>query len=280
MAPSTSLVLLLLLGLSQAVPLQKEEHKKEGRRHGRHVGHHHEHDDKKQKEHHVDITTRILSANNGSDELLLEGDMMIPKTRNAMKCLYNSCLWRKSSKGLVVVPYVIGNEYAGYEKQTIQGAMMAFAAHTCIRFVPRTNEKDFIMIHSKTGCYSELGRIGGMQELSLNKGGCVYGGIAQHELNHALGFQHEQTRSDRDSHIRINWQNIIPATAYNFFKHDTNNLNTPYDYGSIMHYGRDAFSIAYGRDSMTPIPNPNAQIGQRNGLSYWDIKRINILYKC
>uniref|UniRef100_A0A3P9MHS1 Metalloendopeptidase n=1 Tax=Oryzias latipes TaxID=8090 RepID=A0A3P9MHS1_ORYLA len=153
-------------------------------------------------------------------------------------------------------------------------------AVTCIRFVRRTNEYDFISIVSKTGCYSELGRKGGQQELSINRGGCMYSGIIQHELNHALGFQHEQIKSDRDSYVRINWENIIPASAYNFNKHDTNNLNTPYDYSSIMHYGRDAFSIAHGRDSITPIPNPNVPIGQRNGMSRWDITRIKVLYNC
>lgn len=277
MAPSASLLLLLLLGLSQALPLLED---------GDHDGHedkdgdHHGYDDEEVKEGHVDITTRILVANNGSDRLLVEGDMLAPNTRNAMKCFSNSCLWKKSSNGLVMVPYVIGREFSSYERQVIDGAAKAFAGQTCIRFIPRTNENDYIMIVSKTGCYSALGRTGGMQELSLNKDGCIYGGIAQHEMNHALGFQHEQTRSDRDSYVRINWENIIPASAYNFDKHDTNNLNTPYDYSSIMHYGKDAFSIGYGKDTITPIPNPNAQIGQRNGMSQWDIKRINLLYNC
>lgn len=101
-----------------------------------------------------------------------------------------------------------------------------------------------------------------------------------HKLNHALGFQHEQSRSDCDSYVRINWQNIIPNTAYNFNKHDTNNLNTPYDYSFIMHYGRDAFAIAYGLETIIPFPNARVQIGQRQGLSRWDVSRINMLYNC
>uniref|UniRef100_A0A3Q2EJW5 Metalloendopeptidase n=1 Tax=Cyprinodon variegatus TaxID=28743 RepID=A0A3Q2EJW5_CYPVA len=171
-------------------------------------------------------------------------------------------------------------EFTSYERGTIEGAMRAFASNTCIRFVQRSNERDFISIVSKQGCWAELGRTGGMQEVSLNRGGCVYGGVVQHELIHALGFNHEQTRSDRDNYVRINWQNIIQQSAYNFQKQDTNNLNTPYDYSSIMHYGRDAFAVAPGRETITPIPNPNVQIGQRQGMSSWDIKRINLLYRC
>ncbi|XP_044223739.1 high choriolytic enzyme 1-like [Thunnus albacares] len=261
MTPSVSLLLLLLLGLSQAHPLQEE-------------GSEEEDDDT------VDISTRILMSNNATDEILLEGDLLAPRTRNAMTCWSQSCLWRKSSNGKVIIPFTVSSQFTSWERQKIQNAMKAFHSRTCLRFVPRQNQYDYISIENKAGCFSALGRTGGRQELSLNRQGCLYHGIIQHEINHALGFQHEQTRSDRDSYVRINWENIDPRMAYNFYKQNTNNLNTPYDYSSIMHYGRTAFSIQYGRDSITPIPNANVQIGQRKGMSQWDIKRINRLYSC
>ncbi|XP_041844851.1 high choriolytic enzyme 1-like [Melanotaenia boesemani] len=273
MSPSASLLLLLLLGLSQAKFLpddqshQQEENEED------------EADNNAVLLNDVDMTTKILITNNGTDIPLMEGDIVAPTTRNAMKCWSNSCLWRKASNGRVVVPYVVSNQYPPYEKQTIENAMRGFS-RTCVVFVPRTNEYDYISIESLQGCYSELGRKGGRQQLSINRGGCMYSGIIQHELNHALGFQHEQTRSDRDNYVVINWGNIESSNAYNFYKQDTNNQNTPYDYGSIMHYGRTAFAIAYGVDTITPIPNPNVQIGQRQALSYWDVQRINMLYQC
>ncbi|XP_041844839.1 high choriolytic enzyme 1-like [Melanotaenia boesemani] len=273
MSPSASLLLLLLLGLSQAKFLpddqshQQEENEED------------EADNKAVLLKDVDMTTKILTTNNGTNILLMEGDIVAPKTRNAIKCWSNSCFWRKDSYGNVVVPYVVSDEYSDYEKPTIENAMRGFG-QTCVTFVPRTDEYDYVSIESLQGCYSELGRKGGMQQVSINRDGCMYSGIIQHELNHALGFQHEQTRSDRDNYVIINWGNIIPDDAYNFDKQDTNNQNTPYDYGSIMHYGRTAFAIAYGVDTITPIPNPNVQIGQRQALSYWDVQRINLLYQC
>jgi len=265
MTPSASLLLLLLLGLSQAYPLEEEGSEAEPQM---------EEDDS------VDIGTRILTSNRASNEMLLEGDLLAPKTRNAMKCWSEQCLWKKGSNGLVTIPFTISNQFPRGEKQKIDNAMKSFSQSTCIRFVPRQNQNDYISIENKGGCYSALGRTGGRQELSLSRQGCLYHGIIQHEIIHALAFHHEQTRSDRDSYVRINWDNIDRKMAYNFDKRDTNNQNTPYDYTSIMHYGRTAFSIKRGRDSITPIPNANAQIGQRQGMSSWDIKRINMLYKC
>ncbi|XP_016113516.1 high choriolytic enzyme 1-like [Sinocyclocheilus grahami] len=95
-----------------------------------------------------------------------------------------------------------------------------------------------------------------------------------------LGFYHEQTRSDRDEYVKINWENMSPDMAYNFQKQNTNNQKTPYDYGSIMHYGRTAFSIQPGLETITPIPDETVEIGQRQGMSNTDILRINKLYGC
>ena len=64
-----------------------------------------------------------------------------------------------------------------------------------------------------------------------------------HELAHAMGFYHEQSRSDRNEFIQINWDNICEKKDHNFEKKNigvTNNI--PYDFESIMHYGSYAFS--------------------------------------
>ncbi|MGH0165334.1 UNVERIFIED_CONTAM: hypothetical protein FKN15_069093 [Acipenser sinensis] len=140
----------------------------------------------------------------------MEGDIVVSNSRNAMKCPDNSCFWPKASDGFVYVPYTISSEYNAEEKDIISSAFPDFEAQTCIKFKQRTTEKDYINISPQNGCWSNIGKYKGVQQVSLSKGGCVYKATAQHELIHALGFFHEQSRPDRDSYVRINWQ-YIPA---------------------------------------------------------------------
>ena len=62
--------------------------------------------------------------------------------------------------------------------------------------------------------------------------------VATHELLHAMGVFHEQSRMDRDKYVRILTQNIKSPFASQFRKHqNSDTFGIPYDYKSIMHYG-------------------------------------------
>ena len=117
--------------------------------------------------------------------------------------------------------------------------------------------------------------------MSLDYGCMANGklGTIQHELMHAIGFWHEQSRADRDDYVEILWDNIDPEKISNFYKRpESQNLDAPYDYSSVMHYGRTFFS-QYGEPTIVP-KYPSSSIGQRNGLSEIDIEKINKLYSC
>ena len=76
--------------------------------------------------------------------------------------------------------------------------------------------------------------------------GCGKMGVVVHELAHALGFWHEQSRIDRDDHVVIVEANIHPVMLRNFRKynhHLTDSLGVGYDYESIMHYGEKVRSM-------------------------------------
>ena len=54
-----------------------------------------------------------------------------------------------------------------------------------------------------------MGRQGRVnQSLFLHVDYCIQKGIILHELMHAIGFEHEQSRSDRDQYVRVIYENV------------------------------------------------------------------------
>ncbi|XP_069936402.1 zinc metalloproteinase nas-13-like [Cherax quadricarinatus] len=180
-----------------------------------------------------------------------------------------------------VIPYVISSSYNKQERATIAMAVSKYHSTTCIRFVPRTVERDYIHIIKGDGCSSSVGRHHGAQAVSLGPG-CLYVGIVMHEFMHASGFWHEQSRWDRDNYITINTYNIQTGMQYNFEKYSwqkIQSLGVDYDLGSIMHYGPYAF--AKDRTKPTIIPRrAGTDIGQRRAFSDKDILKLQLLYNC
>lgn len=182
------------------------------------------------------------------------------------------------------IPYEINYLFSPRDSQTIMSAFNDYHKHTCLRFRPRTRaDRDYIYINNgHTGCWSSVGRIGGRQEVNLQSPGCLSKkGTVIHELMHAVGFLHEQNREDRDSYVRINWENVQPERSVNFKKADrstTDSQGEPYDYKSVMHYSARAFS-RNNRDTISPLRG-SYELGQREGFSQTDINKIRKMYKC
>jgi hypothetical protein len=174
------------------------------------------------------------------------------------------------------VPFVI--HPALPNKERVTRAIDHWHAHTRIRLVPRTNEKDFVEFVDQGGCFSSVGRVGGRQVISLGINCSV--GSAIHEIGHAVGLWHEQSREDRGKFIEILAANIDPVAKPNFNQHikDGDDLG-PYDFGSIMHYPPRAFSINTQPTIRAKVPlPPGVVMGQRNGLSEGDKAAVRALY--
>lgn len=152
---------------------------------------------------------------------------------------------------------------------------------TGIRFVLRDDSNadlypDYVYFQPSTGCSSYVGRVGGGQPINLADG-CTTGSTV-HEIGHAVGLWHEQSRIDRDDYVTIHYENILPQTIFNFNQHITDGEDIgEYDYDSIMHYPRWAFS-KNGKDTIVP-KQQDVEIGQRTEMSQGDIVAVQHMYQ-
>ncbi|KAL2084260.1 hypothetical protein ACEWY4_019778 [Coilia grayii] len=181
------------------------------------------------------------------------------------------------------VPYLLDSSLGVHAKGIILQAFEQFRLKTCIDFSPRINEDYFIDIQKQSGCYSYVGKVfSGGQTVSIGLG-CAFVDIVEHELLHALGFYHEQSRYDRDDHVTIVWNNIIEGYANNFNKVSeeySSLLNTSYDYTSVMHYDGYAFTNGNGSTILTKNPEFQDVIGKSVEMSSTDALELNRLYHC
>jgi hypothetical protein len=176
-----------------------------------------------------------------------------------------------------IIPYQIDNNLP--DQFRIADAIAHWEERTPFRFVERTSENasqypNYVKFVPSQGCASYVGMQGGMQPVMLARA-CSTGNTI-HEIGHAIGLWHEQSRIDRDEHVDILYENIISMYAYNFDIQTDNGADLgDYDYSSIMHYPRWAFS-KNGKDTI--VPHGDYEIGQRDALSAGDINGVLEMY--
>lgn len=175
--------------------------------------------------------------------------------------------------GKVPFAFVVG--FPASLKTRILQAVDHFNQKCKLKFVARTNEANYLEFITGAGAWSHVGMQGGKQEICIATW-CDFGSIV-HEMCHALGLWHEQSRSDRDQFVEIVWANVKDEERHNFEQHVDDGMDIgAYDYGSIMHYPANAFS-KNGQVTLK-AKKPNAYLGQRRGLSEGDIFALNKLY--
>lgn len=210
---------------------------------------------------------------------LFQGDIVLPEMVGRNGVPEDAQKWPNGT-----IPYKIHNE--GNESiDIIYKAIQHYNEHTCIRFQPRTNQRDYVVFNlddQATGCNSMVGRTTGQQEINLGNG-CKTMRHVVHEMMHAIGFWHEHSRSDRDKYVKIHYENIQENYLHDFeiLKPEENRLFTSFDFDSIMLYGPTAFS-KNGKITMSSkidgkqVKNPPKD----QTLSQYDIESINKLYQC
>lgn len=224
------------------------------------------------------------------DLAIFEGDIMLGKVADIEKVSSNPQVQQLAEKGIGhsekkyrwpagKIPYSIDPALPRPERVTDAIRHWETKTNGRISFIllngsTINSHPDRVYFTAQGGCWSQVGRQGGPQTISLDEGCSV--GNAIHEIGHTVGLWHEQSREDREKHITIKAENITPGYEHNFDQHITDGDDIgEYDYGSIMHYPDTAFSK---NGQPTIVTKNGAPIGQRDGLSPLDIKTVETLY--
>ncbi|XP_027142006.1 meprin A subunit beta isoform X2 [Larimichthys crocea] len=218
----------------------------------------------------------LAVINKGLD--LFDGDIMQTKTRVPRNAILNrKHLWDNP------VHYVLDDLLTMNAKGVILQAFEQFRLKSCIDFKPRMAEEYYLSITDLKGCFSSVSRLYKDGQIVSIGERCDRLGIVEHEILHALGLYHEQSRYDRDDYITIMWENINYEYKGNFKKLSpslTTTFNAPYDYMSVMHYGKNHFSSNSKNTIVTKLPEYQDRIGQRMEMSPTDVYKLNRLYNC
>lgn len=177
-----------------------------------------------------------------------------------------------------IIPYEVDDALP--DKKRVSNAIAHWESKTPFKFEERDPanpaHKNYLRFEAHDGCWSQVGMRGGEQVISLHADCSL--GAAIHEIGHAIGLWHEQSREDRSKYIRIRWENISAGRSHNFDQHivDGDDLGK-YDYNSIMHYPAKAFS-KNGKATIEALKSGGGSIGQREGLSAGDIAGVKAMY--
>lgn len=220
------------------------------------------------------LTNKIqnISVKERNGLYIYQGDIIVGK-KNAQNDAFTNNDDRIWNNG--VIPYSIEPNHPNIA--AIQAGINMVNNLTNLCLIPRINDRDFIYFKNGNVCQSWIGRIGGSQDIIVGLG-CDAGTVA-HEILHAAGFFHEQSRADRDAFVSIIWENILPDQRDNFEREGDARSAFPYDFVSIMHYRPDDFSINGAPTIVARVNSPDAnRMGQSNTLSSGDIRAVNFFY--
>ncbi|KAL3247445.1 hypothetical protein MRX96_057066, partial [Rhipicephalus microplus] len=211
-------------------------------------------------------------------QAMFQGDMLM--TERDLLDMYALVPSRNITWPGGIVPYKI-SESSANEADLIRQGVAHWMNNSCLMF--RELEKDdtttdFILFIRGAGCWSRFGHIGSLQPISIGYN-CETLGTVVHEIGHAIGFVHEQSRADRNRYVVVNYPNIVEGRRSQFDPDQTKReYGARYDYTSVMHYSPTPSPEMKTLSPVNPLLAP--LIRRQNGLTFRDRRKANFLYRC
>lgn len=146
-----------------------------------------------------------------------------------------------------IIPYTLHSNMTTAASATAEDAARTLTEMTNLSVIPRTDEANFVEFKLKENdfeaCSSRVGmkQSRGSQTIKVDPA-CSESTLI-HEILHAAGFWHEQSRPDRDQYVEILRDNVFASKRHNFNKKSSNSAAGvgTYNYRSVMHYGEFNF---------------------------------------
>ena len=235
---------------------------------------------------------------------IIDGDIQMPtaevkailsgqkKLSDISNATYVDLLWTNGIVNFEFDPNVIpANQSAAISAMAVLESVANVHFQQCVvNSCPILS--NYVHIQNSTANNSAVGMRGFIQIMNIVSWNSQY--TIVHELLHALGFYHEQSRADRGTFIQVNCTNVQGGCGGSIF-----NVNFTiagdstaygyYDFDSLMHYDECSFSIdcpagatcACTNKVITVLPPNQTQqtlIGQRTHLSTLDRATVSFLY--
>ncbi|BCM93089.1 flavastacin [Abditibacteriota bacterium] len=221
-----------------------------------------------------------LIAHSTDGRTVMQGDMVLsvpqlrafratiaPGNRTTSSAFYRTTYWTGGR-----VFYTIDPGLPQVQADAFVQACREWERWANLKFTPRTSEANYInVVPGGNSSNSAIGMAGGAQTMNLATWASKW--TACHELAHALGVMHEQSRSDRDKYVEIKFDNVDPTLAYNYAIINDSDNHREYDFDSIMHYGPWGFAIDPNKPTLVckpPYEQYQSVIGQSSHLTELD----------
>ncbi|VDK52036.1 unnamed protein product [Anisakis simplex] len=228
---------------------------------------------------------RNTSANLGRKSLVMRFKRQAYRDSN-----YPRTIWSDGP-----VPFTIDSRLPKHARSIVLKSVAFWRDNTCIDFAFNGRGRNSIAFIRGKGCYSSIGRVWYARSQALSVGQeCEHSPnyrimhflqfhTITHELAHALGIFHTQSRTDRDRYVTIISGNAEHSQRSNFIAESSRvseNYGIPYEYGSVMHYRNHEFSVNNYPTVVARDPLHRQTMGSGTGPSFLDVLLVNKHYNC